>query len=660
MARNLFVLAWVALLSLPLSATAAPSIETYGKLPGITDVTLSPSGAFVAMIADVGAGRQLMVMTVEGKPIKIMKVGLVRIVGLRWAGNDHVLVELSKAVDVGPYWLKSKQDLLSVLSFNLSSGKGMAVFANRDSVNPVVFGQYGTAQIDGHWFGFFGGETLEVVQGDPGARRYTNTFIDGDVEYINTDLYRVDLDSGNLKLVTPGEHGARGWLVDARGEVIARSVRVEKTGQWRIMTGGSQGRELERGHSTSGGAEILGFGQTTDSLLISHPTDDGWVTDDVPLNGGAAKTVIDEKSDQSILYDDIGERWIGLAADGDEPAYHFFSPVFEARVRGARKAFPGYYTRLVSNSDDFSRMVVFTAGKDDPGTYWRVDIATHSADPIGYPYPRIAATDVGATRMVDFKAGDGLALRGVLTLPPGRVAKGLPLIVFPHGGPGARDYPGFGWWPQAYASRGYAVFQPNFRGSTGYGEAFRAAGDGQWGRKMQTDISDGVAELAHEGVVDPKRACIVGGSYGGYAALAGVTVQHGLYRCAVSFAGISDIGKMYGDDTRESADSPDLTHALKLQLGDRSGWRAVSPARLADKADAPILLIHGKDDTVVPISQSDAMEKALLAAGKPVERLTLPGGDHWLLGEDARVAMLKSSVAFVEKYNPPDARPPAH
>ena len=230
----------------------------------------------------------------------------------------------------------------------------------------------------------------------------------------------------------------------------------------------------------------------------------------------------------------------------------------------------------------------------------------------------------------------------------------------PHGGPGARDYPGFGWWPQAYASRGYAVFQPNFRGSTGYGEAFRAAGDGQWGRKMQTDISDGVAELAHEGVVDPKRACIVGGSYGGYAALAGVTVQHGLYRCAVSFAGISDIGKMYGDDTRESADSPDLTHALKLQLGDRSGWRAVSPARLADKADAPILLIHGKDDTVVPISQSDAMEKALLAAGKPVERLTLPGGDHWLLGEDARVAMLKSSVAFVEKYNPPDARPPAH
>jgi len=183
---------------------------------------------------------------------------------------------------------------------------------------------------------------------------------------------------------------------------------------------------------------------------------------------------------------------------------------------------------------------VFTNGGDDSGTYWLVDIAKHSAVPLGYQYPTINAEDVGPVRMVDWKAADGLALRGVLTLPPGRAAKNLPLVVLPHGGPEARDYPTFDWWAQAFASRGYAVFQPNFRGSDGYGVAIRNAGFGQWGRKMQTDISDGVAELAKQGIVDPKRACIVGGSYGGYAAEAGVTVQHGLYRCAVSMAGVSD------------------------------------------------------------------------------------------------------------------------
>src|SRR6202007_2715282 len=137
----------------------------------------------------------------------------------------------------------------------------------------------------------------------------------------------------------------------------------------------------------------------------------------------------------------------------------------------------------------------------------------------------------------------------------GREAKGLPLVVMPHGGPEAHDRPGFDWWAQAFASRGYAVFQPNFRGSDGSGDAFRDAGFGQWGRKMQTDISDGVAELARRGIVDPKLVCIVGASYGGYAALAGVTLQHGLYRCAVSYAGVANMDSMQIYDTDDGDDS---------------------------------------------------------------------------------------------------------
>jgi dipeptidyl aminopeptidase/acylaminoacyl peptidase len=258
--------------------------------------------------------------------------------------------------------------------------------------------------------------------------------------------------------------------------------------------------------------------------------------------------------------------------------------------------------------------------------------------------------------MIQYKAGDGMDIAAVLTLPPGVPGKNLPVIVMPHGGPEARDYPGFDWWAQAFASRGYAVLQPNFRGSSGYGAAFLRAGYGEWGRKMQSDISDGLAFLAQSGIADPGRACIVGASYGGYAALAGVTLQKGFYRCAVSVAGVSDLPKMVATDVKESGRDATLVRALRQQVGSGKDLRAVSPVRLADAADAPILLVHGREDTVVDYDQSADMAKALQKAGKPVELLTLAGEDHWLSKSETRMAMLEAVVAFVMKENPAASR----
>ena len=342
---------------------------------------------------------------------------------------------------------------------------------------------------------------------------------------------------------------------------------------------------------------------------------------------------------------------------GDREDQRFFDSILQARLEGLRKAL-GSYVSLVSWSRDRQQVVAVTSGGSDPGTYWLLN--GREAKVLAYAYPRIPDANVGEARGITYRAADGLEIHGVLTLPPGRDPRRLPLIVMPHGGPEAHDAIGFDWWAQAFAGRGYAVFQPNFRGSDNLGPEFRDAGFGEWGRKMQTDISDGVAELGRQGVVDPARICIVGASYGGYAALAGVTVQHGLYRCAVSVAGLADLNHMLDWEARlqgRDARNP-TTRYWRRFMGVRQdedpALRAISPARLAAQADAPVLLIHGADDTTVPIKQSQMMEQALKVAGKPVEMVVLKGEDHSLSQGATRTQMLQAAVKFVEANNPPD------
>ena len=234
----------------------------------------------------------------------------------------------------------------------------------------------------------------------------------------------------------------------------------------------------------------------------------------------------------------------------------------------------------------------------------------------------------------------------------------LPLILLAHGGPAVRDTSDFDWWAQALAAQGYAVLQPNYRGSA-TSQEFMQAGFGQWGRKMQTDLSDGVRYLAAQGIVDPARVCIVGASYGGYAALAGVTLDHGIYRCAVSVAGPSDLKLMlrwsngkYGG--RSSIAERYRERFMAVSGPDDAALEAISPIRHLDAVSVPVLLIHGRDDTVVPYEQSEAMYDALRRAKKQVDLVTLKHEDHWLSRGETRLQMLQTSIDFLRANNPPD------
>jgi dipeptidyl aminopeptidase/acylaminoacyl peptidase len=340
-----------------------------------------------------------------------------------------------------------------------------------------------------------------------------------------------------------------------------------------------------------------------------------------------------------------------------------FDPAAQAKIEKVKRALAGESVTVVSSTDSFDRMIVQTEGPGDSGTYFLVDLKLGTVKAIGWVYPTILQDNVAPVRTITYKAADGLQINGVLTLPLGRTAQNAPLIVMPHGSDVDLTVAGFGWWAQAYASRGYAVFQPNYRGSGGLGATVRQAGVGQWGRKMQSDISDGVAELARQGIIDPKRACIVGKDYGGYAALAGVTVQQGVYRCSVSVGGVADLNDLLASVVKRYGNTSDAVARIRREFGAKENYDtsldAYSPRRLADKSNAPILLIYGKDDSIIDGDQSRNMADALRQAGKPVEVLQLPDDDHWLAKAATRTAMLEASVAFVEKYNPPDAAPAA-
>ena len=622
---------------------APPPIDAYGRLPAVEDVSLSPTGQRYAVITVVGGDRRLVAMTVDGSKVLFAgDLGKTKARAVEWADEDHLLVSLTATAKLGIEFTRTINELEAVVVINVKTQKRFGVFKGRYGVAEAVWGEYGLATFGGHSYGYFGG----------------TSYVEGYMEHVFPDLYRVDLDTGDLLVAAKGGENTDGWLVSPTGAVLARSKYTDASGDWSVITGVFGGKTLASGQNPFEGAGTLELGRTPDLVLIEHPSSSGPIYEQTPLAGGRAEIVPESADIAETLFDRSTRLWIGRSVRGDIPDYVMFDSVVAAKVRGMCKAFPGLSVSLRSWSDDFNRMVVFTSGGDDSGTYWLVDIATGRAQPIGEDYPAVKAADVGPISMVEWKAADGLDLHGVLSLPPGRPANALPLVVLPHGDPEARDYPVFDWWAQAFAARGYAVFQPNFRGSSGYGQAFRDAGFGQWGSKMQTDISDGVAALARQGVIDPKRVCIMGGSYGGYASLAGVTLQQGLYRCAVSVAGVSDPEALLTYERERSGGTTAATRYVRAFMGVKSvlegELNAISPVKQAAKADAPILLIHGKDDTVVPIEESYAMERALKSAGKRVELVVMPGEDHWLSSEATRLLMLRSAVDFIERNNPTD------
>jgi len=337
----------------------------------------------------------------------------------------------------------------------------------------------------------------------------------------------------------------------------------------------------------------------------------------------------------------------------DKRGMKFFDAASEQMYNRIKNELSDYEIAITSTNRAEDKFLVRTYSDRSLGAYYFYDKNTDTLSKVTDVSPWIDENDMTEMRPIKYKSRDGLTINGYLTIPKGSDGKNLPVVVNPHGGPWARDFWGFNPEVQLLASRGYAVLQMNFRGSTGYGRAFWEASFKQWGKTMQDDITDGVKWLIAEGIADPNRIAIYGGSYGGYATLAGVTFTPDLYRCAVDYVGVANLftfmetippyWEPYRKMMYEMVGNPD-------DPADSALMHSASPVYHVDRIKAPLLILQGANDPRVNINESDQVVQALKDKGIDVPYLVKYDEGHGFHNEENRIEGYKVMTGFLARY----------
>ncbi|MBK7902233.1 MAG: S9 family peptidase [Proteobacteria bacterium] len=617
---------------------APPALEIFGRLPAMREVRLSPNGKLVAMEEEQAGVRKVTIFDVDGGKTRhqVAVDEANRVVSLAWADDETLLLNVSikHSYTCNPNVLCATV-LFRTLAVRMD-GSPARVLLNNEGARKNVTGShllaarttrpgtvtmstldYGVAQ--GHWY---------------------------------SAVYEVDARTGKEKVLARGTRYTEDWVVDAAGVPIARSEWVPDFDQFTIVArDGDRWREIFR--LTDGSTLSLAGVDITGRNIVAlgnNGTDlsQAW---SIPLDGSPASSLVShpEVEIDVAIYDANRHAVVGVRST-DNNDTHWFDPVLATQHKSLQNAFKGLDVHVIDRSVVGRRVLVQVENMSSPPVYQLVDFEQRRADIVAEAYPGLDRAALGTVRYFKYNARDGTPIPAYLTLPPGRAATDLPVVILPHGGPRARDVAEFDWLTQFLATRGYAVLQPQFRGSTGYGKAFEKAGYRQWGGLMQDDVSDGVRHLIATGVANPGRVCIVGMSYGGYAALAGAAFTPDLYACAASVNGISDLPSMIGERKKQFGSGS--VEYWKDHVGSASEPNTVekSPSRSAASFKAPVLLLHGVDDTVVPIQQSRTMERELKAAGKPVTLVSLAGEDHWLSRSATRTRVLQELETFLAQH----------
>lgn len=637
------------------SSANADLAADFSRLEDTWAAELSPNGKSLAYGCQYQNNRAVCIIPLaEGGMDSTVypSAGESRIIDFYWASNQHVVMvtdgtgigELSTGVQTVRF--------NRAISFNATNGKSAMLlkdYTNYSSTTNVrsLFESKPDKVI----------MALLVGQNTRGGSGINRRRSDTELFY---QPFEVDLDSGKAKKLRGYGDAVVDVLYDGNGNDLIRTIWDENTNDFEIKDGnnrviydnkGSPLRHLYVLSFTEDGQDLLVWseGQSVSGLQRGV-----WK---MSMDTGAVSRIEREGFtviEHSPVIDPHTNRAVGYRFSDDLSGQVFVDPELKGYQEAISEAMPEARVQLRSWSDDRSRFIVTIETAGRPIQYLIFQPETFSLTLIGVSNEVAAERLLGAVEKVSYKAADGLDIPGYLTLPEGKTMEDapFPVILLPHGGPDASDTAAFDWWSQAYAAAGYAVLQPNFRGSNRFGAEFREAGFGEFGGKMVTDVTDGLAWLEAEGIAKPGGACVVGASYGGYSALMAPLLRPDVVKCAISVNGVTDPIAQMG---RYRQNNIEVVSYWEQYMGSTFAsaeqHASITPLDRVSEYRTPVLLIHGDADTRVEFGQFEAFTKA---AGNPSWLTTsvMRGQDHFLYTQEAREQMLTESLAFLAQHHP--------
>ncbi len=626
----------------PPAAQARPPLlpaAAFTARAGLSGMKLSPDGNQIAVKAVTADGQsRLAVLDASTKQgLHNLEIpATTELEWFRWAGNTRIVVSLSQLATVQG----EEVTVTRLYAYDLGTR---------------AFSYVGKKDI-----GIVGDDVLHI---DPAGQFVLLAMQRSVFDY--PSVWRFPLDGSAGAQIQGQRRDVWNWFADDQG-VVRMAIEVQDSGNLKLLyrRTGSEGFHtaalIDRTKSDPRGQWILAqIAAGSDEGHVLEKDESGhYVLRKVNFSTGTAVGTVFAKpgSDIDDVWFDENNQLVAAYWSDDRDRTEWFDPAMKALQARLDKALPGGQVRLAGRSRDRSRMLVWAGRENDPGVWYIYTPAARKLDLFFAEKPAIDPVQMAVPRFISYRARDGAEIKALLTLPLGRNPTGLPLILLPHGGPyGVHDQLKFDTEVQFLANRGYAVLQPNFRGSGGSGDAFVKLGDGQIGRKMQDDLDDAMDWAVAQGIADPGRVCMVGSSYGGYAALFAVIRNPERYRCAASFAGVTDWSAQLRYD--KNYFSRDEGRKWKQQIsGSQSGFSLddVSPVKQIGRLTRPVLLAHGERDTRVPFKQFTAFKTAANAAGKPLELLTFPDEAHGIAKPANETRWLDRLEAFLRRHNPPD------
>ena len=627
-------------------AQAVPSLDNFANRLEVEYVSLSPSGDKIAYLRNDKDDQFVVIQNLTtGEIVRATQLDDIKPFRIEFVSDDYVLLYASvfKARDA----LVGKGEFRRVLSYSVASGRTVQLLERALEI-----------QFQDKLFNL----TNVVGVDDDGLHVYMAAFASGGSR--NTDVFKVNLSTGDGDVVSFGADRTRDYAVRSDGQPVLRwqYSNVQNTYSLDRWTGQAWEMVLAR-ENVEIPLNARGISADGASAFFSFDDDDWGSLRRLDLNGQRPSfvPVLDKPGTETITsLNKLDGEIIGVAYGGLLPTYRFFDAALTRDVAQLQARFRDTHVRLVDWTSDRNVLLFRIDIAAGAQAYILFNRSNGQLTRVADGHSALTADAVSKPVAFPYKARDGQQVPAILTMPLGATGAGpSPLIVMPHGGPESFDQIGYDWMAQAFASRGYMVLQPNFRGSTGFGRDWRDAGRGDWRGIMQTDIVDGIEALAGMQMIDPDRVCAVGASYGGYSALALATFYPDSVSCAVAIAPVTDLPKMLQREQAVRGRASWVVEYWRRVMGD---WRSqeerlaqASPARFAGQIKAPILLIHGREDLVVPLSQTNLMADALKRAKVEHEVVRISDGDHWLSTSRERRKTLSAAMAFVQKHTRSDA-----